>query len=108
LPRISFDPLAALFAALAAVLLIVFLVMLGSTQPSSRGTQLPYSTVQRMTAADEIRAAVQLDYDNRILITGRTGHVSWANYPANGALQDQLLTELKEKGAVVEIDPQSG
>ena len=37
LPRISLDPLAVFFAGLAAVLLVVFLVMLGSTQPHSRG-----------------------------------------------------------------------
>jgi cell division protease FtsH len=107
LPRFSFDPLAALFATLAAALLIVFLVMLGSTQPSSRGTELPYSAVQRMAAAGEVRIATQLDYDNRLLITGRAGNVSWASYPANGALQDQLLNTLNEKGASVAVDSQS-
>jgi cell division protease FtsH len=108
LPRLSFDPLAALFATLAAALLIVFLVMLGSTQPRSSGTELPYSTVQRMATAGEIRNATQLDYDHRILITDRAAGVSWASYPANGALQDQLLNELSKKGASVAIDAQSG
>ena len=61
LPRISLDPLAVFFAGLAAVLLVVFLVMLGSTQPHSRGTQVPYTTVQRMVAGDTVRRALQLD-----------------------------------------------
>jgi cell division protease FtsH len=108
LPRISLDPLAVLFAVLAAALLIVFLVMLGSTQPRSSGTELPYSTVQRMAAAGEVRTATQLDYDHRILISGRAGNVSWASYPANGALQDQLLNTLNEKGASITVDAQSG
>ena len=71
LPRISLDPLAVFFAGLAVVLLVVFLVMLGSTQPHSRGTEVPYTTVQRMAAAGNVRLARQLDYDNRILVSDR-------------------------------------
>ena len=108
LPRISLDPLAVFFAGLAAVLLVVFLVMLGSTQPHSRGTQVPYTTVQRMVAGDTVRRALQLDYDDRILVSTRAGGDVWASYPANGALQDQLLTALGRKGADVVIDAQSG
>ena len=88
LSRISIDPLAAAFAALAGVLLIVFLVLLGATQPRSSGTEVPYSRVQRMAAAGQVRAALQLDYDNRVLVTERSGRRVWANYPANGSLQD--------------------
>ena len=48
LPAALLDPLAVLFAALAVILLVVFLVMLGSTQPhSQRGRGCPYTTVQR-------------------------------------------------------------
>ena len=108
LPRISLDPLAVLFAALAAILLVVFLVLLGSTQPRSAGTELPFTTVQRMAAAGEVRRAVQLDYDHRILLTDRAGKDAWASYPSNGALQDQLLTRLSQKGASVVVDAQSG
>ncbi|WP_445149478.1 ATP-dependent zinc metalloprotease FtsH [Baekduia sp. Peel2402] len=108
LPRLSVDPLAALFAALALVLLIVFLVMLGSTQPRSNGTELPYTTVQRKAAAGEVRNAVQLDYDHRLLITDRAGAEAWTSFPATGGLQDQLLTQLDRKGASVVIDAQSG
>ncbi len=108
LPRISLDPLATLFAGLAVALLIVFLVMLGSTQPHSRGTEVPYTTVQRMAEAGNVRRARQLDYDHRILISDRVGKDVWASYPANGALEDQLLTTLNRKGASVVVDAQSG
>ena len=61
-----------------------------------------------MAAAGEIRHAVQLDYDHRILLVDRAGKAAWAAYPANGALQDQLLSTLSQKGATVVVDPQSG
>ena len=82
--------------------------MLGSTQPRSRGTEVPYTTVQRMAAAGNVRLARQLDYDHRILVSDRAGEDVWASYPANGALEDQLLTTLSRKGASVVIDAQSG
>src|SRR4051794_21408174 len=108
LPQVSFDPLAAAFAALAAVLLVIFVVLLGATQPRSSGPELPYTTVQRMTAQGQIRRATQLDYDHRLLVTDRAGKEGWAAYPANGALEDQLISQMSAKGAVVVIDSQSG
>ncbi|MDA0159989.1 ATP-dependent zinc metalloprotease FtsH [Solirubrobacter ginsenosidimutans] len=107
LPKLSFEPLAIAFATLAALLLVVFLVMLGATQPRSNGVELPYSSVQRMAAAGQVRRATQLDYDHRLLITDRAGRESWTSYPANGALEDQLLSQLSAKGAAVVIDSQS-
>ncbi|MDA0168346.1 ATP-dependent zinc metalloprotease FtsH [Solirubrobacter taibaiensis] len=108
MPRISLDPLAVFFAGLAAVLLVVFLVLLGSTQPHSRGTEVPYTTVQRMATAGTIRNARQLDYDNRILISTRTGEDVWASYPSTGALQDQLVGTVRDKRGNVTVDAQSG
>ena len=96
------------FAGLAVLFLVLFLVMLGSTQPHSKGLEVPYTTVQRTAEAGNVRFARQLDYDNRILVSHRTGEDVWAAYPANGALEDQLLTTLRRKGASVVIDPQSG
>ncbi len=107
-PQLSFEPLAIAFAVLAALLLVVFLAMLGATQPRSSGVELPYSTVQRMAAAGQVRNATQLDYDHRVLITDRAGKDGWTSYPATGSLQDQLVTVLSSKGAVVVIDAQSG
>jgi cell division protease FtsH len=108
LPRLSFDPLAAVFAALAVILLVVFLVLLGSTFARSSGAELPYTTVQHMAAAGQIRSATQLDYDRRLLIVDTAGKDGWATYPANGALQDQLVNRLSQKGATVVVDAQDG
>jgi cell division protease FtsH len=108
LRQLSLDPLALAFAALAAILLIVFIALLGATQPRSQGDELPFSTVQRQAAAGQIRSATQLDYDHRLLITDRTGKDGWTAYPANGALQDQLVNQLSSKGTAVVIDSQSG
>src|SRR5690349_16405905 len=108
LSRPSVDPLAALFGTLAVILLVVFLVLLGSTFPRSTGTELPYTTVQRMAAAGDIRSATQLDYDRRLLVVDRAGKEGWTAYPANGSLEDQLINRLNAKGATVVIDPQEG
>jgi cell division protease FtsH len=107
-PQLSFEPLAIAFATLAALLLVVFLAMLGATQPRSSGVELPFTTVQRMAAAGQVRTATQLDYDHRLLVTDRAGRKSWTSYPATGSLQDQLVSQLSAKGARVVIDPQSG
>ena len=56
----------------------------------------------------QIRTATQLDYDHRLLVTDRAGKEGWTTYPANGALQDQLLQQLGAKGADVAVDSQSG
>jgi cell division protease FtsH len=108
LSKLSFEPLAIAFGALAAALLIVFLVLLGATQPRSSGPELPFTTVQRMAGAGEVRRATQLDYDHRLLVVDRSGREGWTSYPANGALEDQLVTTLSEKGTAVVIDSQSG
>src|SRR3954451_19962585 len=82
--------------------------MLGATQPRSSGPELPYTTVQHMAAAGEVRRATQLDYDHRLLILDRTGREGWTSFPANGGLEDLLVTLLSAKGAAVVIDSQSG
>jgi cell division protease FtsH len=107
LPRPSFEPLATAFAVLAALLLVLFLVLLGATQPRSQGVELPYSTVQRMANEGQVRQAIQLDYDDRLLVTDRAGKEAWTSYPSDGALENQLLTQLLAKRAIVAIDSQS-
>src|SRR5689334_22862875 len=83
--------------------------MLGSTQPRSQGQELPFTTVQRMAAAGQIRNAVLLDYDHRVLTVDRAqGREAWAAYPAAGGLQEELLNTLSQKGSNVVVDSQSG
>src|SRR4051812_25887615 len=61
-----------------------------------------------MAEAGQVRNAVQLDYDHRLLLADRAGRDAWTSYPANGGLEDGLLTTLGQKGASVVVDPQSG
>jgi hypothetical protein len=108
LPAFRPDPLAALFGALAVVLLIVFLALLGTTTPGSSGTQVPLSTVSRLVDQGRVRALHELDYDHRVLVTLRDGRRSWASYPASGNLGDRLLERASAKGATVSVDVQGG
>ncbi|HEY8583111.1 MAG TPA: ATP-dependent zinc metalloprotease FtsH, partial [Capillimicrobium sp.] len=78
------------------------------TQPSRSGTEVPYTTIERMAAAGSIVRARQFDYDRHVVVSDRAGRELWATYPASGALQDQVLQTLTRKGATVTIDPQSG
>src|SRR5689334_13353595 len=61
-----------------------------------------------MAEAGQVRNAVQLDYDHRLLLADRTGRDAWTTYPANGGLEDELLNTLRQKGASVVVDSQSG
>jgi cell division protease FtsH len=107
-PRPQVDPLAALFGALAVVLLIVFLALLGSTQPGSSGAKLSYSGLSKLVEQGQVSRVRQLDYDHRLLVTLRDGRRGWTGYPAAGTLGDRLLVRAGEKGAVVSVDNQGG
>ena len=74
--------------------------MLGSTQPRSSGGGAAVLDRAADGRGRQIRNATQLDYDHRLLITDRAGKEGWTSYPANGALQDQLLTQLSAEGRV--------
>src|SRR6478735_12235665 len=82
--------------------------MLGSTQPSSRGDQVPITTIQRMAGSGNIRLARMLDYDNRVVVADPAGREFWASYPSNGVVQDQLIGTIRQSGRAVVIDAQSG
>ncbi len=128
------DPLA-LFLALASIgLAIAFAVLLGDIKPSSKGMEVPLSTVQTLARNHQIQTAVLLDHDNRVEIAtkpsssaplrtkaGGTAAASpgtsslaaaalllWAAYPSSGAQTQQLLRELSGSGASVTVDQQSG
>src|SRR6476661_951859 len=63
------DPLS-LFLALASLgLAIAFATLLGSIKPSSVGTGVPLSTVQKLARNHEITNALLLDHDSRVDIS---------------------------------------
>jgi cell division protease FtsH len=106
LPQV--DPLTVLFAALAIVLLVLFLALLGSTKPSRKGRELAYSTVVRLADGGQIARATLLDYDHRILLRTRDGKEAWAGHPSAGGQSDALASRLAAHGAQVFVDGQGG
>jgi cell division protease FtsH len=65
------DPLS-LFLLLASIgLAIAFAALLGDIKPSSRGRQVPISTVERLARQRLISNAVLLDHDNRVELVTR-------------------------------------
>jgi cell division protease FtsH len=65
------DPLSTFLALASIGLAITFGVLLGDIKPSSAGTQVPISTVQRLAQRHEIANALLLDHDNRVELTTR-------------------------------------
>jgi cell division protease FtsH len=107
-PLPTLDPLATFFAVLALVLIVLFLALLGSTKPTSRGQELAYSTVVKLTDARQVAQATLLDYDHRVLLTTVRGNEGWAGYPSTGAQGDALAARLSSRGARVFVDAQGG
>jgi cell division protease FtsH len=109
------------FLLVAAIgLAIAFALLLGDIKPSSKGTQVPLSTVQNLIKHREVSSALLLDHDSRIELvaapatSGTTSaplgapRLLWASYPSSGAQTQQLLRELYAGGATVGVDLQSG
>jgi cell division protease FtsH len=131
--RMAFrDPLA-LFLLLASIgLAVAFATLLGDIKPSSSGTEVPISMVQKLAKRHEIASATLLDHDSRVEVkttgagttstakgtaNGGTAETTttvgaprqlWAAFPASGAQTAQLANELSNSGATVSIDQQSG
>jgi cell division protease FtsH len=136
--RIALRDALATFLLLASVgLAITFALLLGSIKPSSRGTQVPLSTVQKLARRHDIATAVMLDHDDRVVVLTNasaplitaTGEITaaavtgihaapssggsglqllWAAYPASGAQTAQLSSELTSGGASVTVNQQAG
>jgi len=71
--RLLFKDLLNTFLLSAAICLAVaFALLLGSIGPSSRGTQIPISTVEELASRHDIATAVLLDHDSRVQITTDT------------------------------------
>src|SRR5271165_5654107 len=80
------DPLS-LFLLVASIgLVLAFALLLGSIEPSSRGRQVPLSTVQTLAKQQRIAAVLLLDHDDRVELTTRA---STPLLLANGTLPDE-------------------
>jgi cell division protease FtsH len=101
------DPLAWLLLFAAIALTITFFTLLGQIKPSSPGRQVTLTEVTRLTEKREIRSAVLLDQDSRLVLRTEDGQTLWVAYPSTGANTGQLLTRLQSAGAAVVVDQQS-
>ena len=92
----------------ALVVAILFFTLLGATKPSSRGAQLPLSSVFTLARRGEVTLATLLDEDARVQVTTRDGELFWAAYPASGAQTANLSNTLERGGATVTVKQQPG
>jgi cell division protease FtsH len=106
---IARDPVSLFLLAASAALAITFFALLGSIQPSSPGRQVPLSQVERLARAEQIRVAVLLDHDKRIVVEDGAGEQPlWAAYPGSDSETSALVRRLSNAGAIVTVDQQPG
>ncbi len=114
--RLFFRDKLTTFLGLASIVIAVaFALLLGSIGPSSRGTQIPISSVEALASRKEIAGATLLDHDNRVEILTKGSprkqvlpQQLWAAYVSSGAQTSSLYSLLVKSGAIVAVNPQSG
>ncbi len=101
------DPINTVLIFASIALTITFFVLLDDIQPSSSGERVPLSKVEKLAKHKQIQLATLLDNDARVVVDTREGFELYAAYPKSDAETSNLLKQLTEGGAVVEIDQQS-
>ncbi|MGK2939323.1 MAG: ATP-dependent zinc metalloprotease FtsH [Solirubrobacteraceae bacterium] len=101
------DPLALLLLAASIGLAITFFSLLNSIKPESPGRGVALTTIQRLSDAEQIKQAVLLDHDDRVVVRTRPGDLLWAAYPASGSETSQLIRTLDRNGAQIAVDQQA-
>jgi cell division protease FtsH len=89
------DPLATFLLLASIALAVTFFLLLGSIKPSSKGREVPLSTVQSLAVHRQTATAVLLDHDARVEVTTRP---SAPALDANGAPVTQTVPVLFTKG----------
>jgi cell division protease FtsH len=122
------DKLTTFLALASVVIAVAFALLLSSIGPSSRGAQIPLSSVETLASKKEIASATLLDHDSRVEILtkgsltrsiergaergalrkGEPPQQLWAAYVSSGAQTASLYSTLQKSGAIVSVDPQSG
>ncbi|HEX3173831.1 MAG TPA: ATP-dependent zinc metalloprotease FtsH [Solirubrobacterales bacterium] len=101
------DPINTVLIVASIGLTILFFTLLGDIQPSSSGTRVPLSRVEKLAKEKQIELATLLDQDSRVVVDTKEGLELYAAYPKSDAETSNLLKQLTSGGAVVEIDQQS-
>ncbi|MBE2320026.1 ATP-dependent zinc metalloprotease FtsH [Solirubrobacter sp. CPCC 204708] len=102
------DRFSAFLLVASVALTVLFFSLLGGTQPSSSGREIPFSTMLQYSEAKSIVRATMLDQDSRVVADTSGGAEFWAAYPESDAQTTALMTSLRENGAVVTVDQQAG
>ncbi|MDA0174265.1 ATP-dependent zinc metalloprotease FtsH [Solirubrobacter taibaiensis] len=101
------DRFSAFLLIASVALTVLFFSLLGATQPSSPGREIPFSSMLQYSESKGIVRATLLDEDARVVATTSGGALFWSAYPASDAQTTALMTTLRDNGAVVIVDQQS-
>jgi cell division protease FtsH len=101
------DPISTFLLVASIALAVLFFSLLGSIAPSSPGSEVALSHVDRLAESNQIATATLLDHDARVVINTTDGRTLWAAYPSSDAETAQLLRELRESGARTVVEQQA-
>jgi cell division protease FtsH len=89
------------------VLAMLFFLALGAAKPDAPGREVSLSELLDDTAAQRVRTVRLLDHDGRIAAQIGSERV-WAAYPTSDATTQSLLDALRDGGATITVDQQTG
>jgi cell division protease FtsH len=101
------DPISTFLLVASIALAVLFFSLLGSIAPSSPGSEVALSHVDRLAESNQVATATLLDHDARVVIDTTDGRTLWAAYPSSDAETAQLLRELRESGARTVVEQQA-
>jgi cell division protease FtsH len=102
------QPILGVLSGIAAVLFVLFFLMLGSLSPSSPGQQVGLGQVLASAQQRQIATARILDEDARVEVRNRAGQQYWAAYPRSEGATARIIDSMQKSGADLTVDQQSG
>ncbi|MBJ7457955.1 MAG: ATP-dependent zinc metalloprotease FtsH [Thermoleophilaceae bacterium] len=101
------DPVATFLLVSSVILTILFFSLLGKIAPSSAGVPVPLSEVTQLARDGNIKRAVLLDHDSRVIVQTEENRFFWAAYPRSDAATNNLLREFNRSDAEVVVNQQA-
>jgi cell division protease FtsH len=102
------QPVLAVLTGLAAILFVLFFMMLGSLSPDSPGQQAGIGQVLNAAAQRQVATARILDEDARVEVQTRAGQQLWAAYPRSEGATSRIIDAMQKSGADLTVDQQTG
>ena len=94
--------------ALVGVLVGLWFFLLGQIAPAAKGTEVPLTGLLSRIDEHRVAAATLYDEDARVVAALRGGAVVYAAYPRSDTQTSALIDSLRNAGASVSIDQQTG